>query len=123
MSVKTSVQVAALRNLYEFVDKDPANNLSKAGSFIEKYVPSGTEVDNQLSVIVPMLSDPDNNWYQLLLSIFTEIDGEVRRAFFENFVLNAFVKNIPIHDRLEKKYDCNIPWAILMDPTSACNLH
>ncbi|MCD8337558.1 MAG: radical SAM protein [Lachnospiraceae bacterium] len=123
MSVKTSVQVAALHKLYEFVDKDPANNLSKVGSFIEKYVPSGTEVDNHLSVIVPMLSDPDNNWYQLLLSIFTEIDGEVRRKFFENFVLNAFVKNIPIHDSLERKYDCNIPWAILMDPTSACNLH
>jgi MoaA/NifB/PqqE/SkfB family radical SAM enzyme len=23
----------------------------------------------------------------------------------------------------EAKYDCNVPWAILMDPTSACNLH
>ena len=22
-----------------------------------------------------------------------------------------------------EKYGCNIPWAILMDPTSACNLH
>ena len=22
-----------------------------------------------------------------------------------------------------KKYNCNIPWAILLDPTSACNLH
>ena len=24
---------------------------------------------------------------------------------------------------MRKKYDCNIPWLILMDPTSACNLH
>jgi MoaA/NifB/PqqE/SkfB family radical SAM enzyme len=24
---------------------------------------------------------------------------------------------------LKYKHDCNIPWAILMDPTSACNLH
>jgi organic radical activating enzyme len=29
----------------------------------------------------------------------------------------------PAHaKRLAKKYDCNIPWAILLDPTSACNL-
>ena len=24
---------------------------------------------------------------------------------------------------MAKKYDCNIPWIILMDPTSACNMH
>lgn len=24
---------------------------------------------------------------------------------------------------MSKKYNCNIPWAILLDPTSACNLH
>ena len=25
--------------------------------------------------------------------------------------------------RAGKKYQCNVPWLILMDPTSACNLH
>ena len=25
--------------------------------------------------------------------------------------------------RWQDKYQCNVPWAILMDPTSACNLH
>ena len=24
---------------------------------------------------------------------------------------------------LRKKYDCNMPWILLFDPTSACNLH
>ena len=24
---------------------------------------------------------------------------------------------------MRKKYGCNIPWTILLDPTSACNLH
>lgn len=26
-------------------------------------------------------------------------------------------------DAAKAKYHCNIPWAILFDPTSACNLH
>ncbi len=26
-------------------------------------------------------------------------------------------------DECREKYGCNIPWIILMDPTSACNLH
>ena len=29
----------------------------------------------------------------------------------------------PKEEELRRKYDCNIPWAILLDPTSACNLH
>ena len=26
-------------------------------------------------------------------------------------------------EKFKEQYNCNIPWAILMDPTSACNLH
>ena len=58
-----------------------------------------------------------------MVSIFTEIDPDVRRAIFENFVINATVRAGEVHDALTRQYDCNIPWAILMDPTSACNLH
>ena len=29
----------------------------------------------------------------------------------------------PRQRRNSEKYHCNIPWAVLMDPTSACNLH
>ena len=28
-----------------------------------------------------------------------------------------------MQESMREKYNCNIPWAILMDPTSACNLH
>ena len=47
----------------------------------------------------------------------------MRRTVFENFVINATLRHGEIHDKLTEQYDCNIPWAILMDPTSACNLH
>jgi MoaA/NifB/PqqE/SkfB family radical SAM enzyme len=47
----------------------------------------------------------------------------VRRTVFENFVINATLEGWPKQEAARKKYDCNVPWAILMDPTSACNLH
>lgn len=28
-----------------------------------------------------------------------------------------------IKQTVSKKYGCNVPWTILLDPTSACNLH
>lgn len=41
----------------------------------------------------------------------------------ENFFFNANLTGWPKQEENRKKYGCNIPWAILLDPTSACNLH
>lgn len=41
----------------------------------------------------------------------------------ETAVINDSIIGTPYTKKLQEKYQCNIPWAILMDPTSACNLH
>ena len=63
------------------------------------------------------------NWYQLILRIY-QLNPEVRKAFFQNLHFQCKLK-MAAHCRssLLKKSNCNIPWAILLDPTSACNLH
>ena len=123
MSVKYDIEASALRKVYNWLDTDPVGRLPKLGEYIEKYVPENSSLGAQLSSIKSILGDSDNNWYQLILSIFTDLDSGCRRAVFENFVINGSVKGRDTHDRLTKEYDCNIPWAILVDPTSACNLH
>ena len=40
-----------------------------------------------------------------------------------NFFINAAMVGWDVQDAARKKYNCNIPWTILVDPTSACNLH
>ncbi|MCL2462787.1 MAG: radical SAM protein, partial [Defluviitaleaceae bacterium] len=47
---------------------------------------------------------------------------DVLKAIFNNFVLNASMIGLPLQEANSEKYGCNIPWAILLDPTSACNL-
>ena len=123
MSIKTNIEVTALRKVYDYLDKDPVNRLPKLGEQIDRYVKEGSTLSGQLSAIKTVLNDPSNNWYRFILDIFMNVDSGVRRAIFENFVINATLKFGETHDRLTQKYDCNIPWAILMDPTSACNLH
>lgn len=123
MSVKNSVFIAALRAAYDYLDKDPVNRLPKFGEYLDRFVPEGSTLGGQLAAIKRVLNDPDNNWYRLVLDVFTNVDSGVRRAAFENFVINATVKYGEVHDKLTEQFDCNIPWAILMDPTSACNLH
>ena len=40
-----------------------------------------------------------------------------------NFFINANLEGWKKLDESREKYGCNIPWAILLDPTSACNCH
>jgi len=121
MSIKTNLQATGLRKAYEYIDKDPMNRLPKLVEIVDKFVPSGN-LDGQLAAIKSVVSDPDNNWYQLIENIWADVDQGIRKALFENFVINATLKWSDVNADLQKKHDCNIPWAILMDPTSACNL-
>ena len=123
MSIKTNLEVAGLRKVYDWLDKDPEARLPKLAEYMEKYIPKTSNFEGPLRAIESILGNPESNWYKLLLDVFTNIDSGVRRAIFENFAINGAFKYSEIHDELTEKYDCNIPWAILMDPTSACNLH
>ena len=55
--------------------------------------------------------------------VLYQLDPEVRKAFFQNFIFNASLKGSALQEQLAEENNCNIPWAILLDPTSACNLH
>ena len=121
-SAKSKLQTFAVKQALEYLDKDPEKNLPKLLNWVEK-VDVSQGITNQLEAVKPMLTDPENNWYKLVMSLWTDIDAGVRKRVFENFIINASMIGSPRQIANMEKYGCNIPWAILMDPTSACNLH
>ena len=123
MKIKKSLQAAGLRTVYDYVDKDPRARLPQVVSLLEKFVPAGSDMDGGIRGIKEGLADPDNNWNRFVLSLWDDIDAGARRALFENFVLNGSFLQSERNDELRRKYNCNIPWTMLIDPTSACNLH
>ena len=50
------------------------------------------------------------------------MDEAVLDTIVVNFFVNANLVEGKIRQKLWAQYNCNIPWAILLDPTSACNL-
>ena len=44
---------------------------------------------SQRKVFHNIIENPDNNWYRLIKSLWTDIDPEVRKTFFENFMVNT----------------------------------
>ncbi|HCC00897.1 MAG TPA: radical SAM protein [Ruminococcaceae bacterium] len=61
-------------------------------------------------------------WRQYLINYLTKMNPNQRKKFAVNFLVNASIVGFSEQQKLAKKLDCNIPWTILMDPTSACNL-
>jgi MoaA/NifB/PqqE/SkfB family radical SAM enzyme len=121
MSIKEKVGAFAINRAVSYVSGDPEKNLPKLLSWIDTL--GIKSFANQSKAIHEVLDDPDNNWYKFIMNIWRDVDNDVLKATFRNFGLNASIMGNPQQDANAEKYGCNIPMAILLDPTSACNLH
>ena len=120
-SVKQMVSTALMNEGLKYIEKDPMANLPKLLDWAGKIVTRENH-KKYLQDFIKVSKNPDSNWYKLIERYFDELSPNTRKKFLINYMVNSGIVGIPIQDKMEKKYDCNVPWAILMDPTSACNL-
>lgn len=121
-SIKEMGQAFALRQALRYLNENPDTAMPKLMDWIDRFDAKGT-IERQRAAFRAILDDPNSNWYKLIKSLWTDIDDDVRAKFFENFVINATTIGGARQEKAREENGCNIPWAILMDPTSACNLH
>lgn len=69
-----------------------------------------------------IFSDPDNKWMKYANSMFNDVDPKILKSRMLNTGLEAGFRGFHITQENKKKYGCSIPWLVLIDPTSACNL-
>ncbi|MCD7883022.1 MAG: radical SAM protein, partial [Lachnospiraceae bacterium] len=118
---KTALTEAVVKQGLGYLEKDPETNIPKLMALVDKYTPKDWFV-GQRNAIRNAIQDKDNNWYQLIMRLY-QLDPGVRKTFFENFIINASLNGGKLQEENAKENNCNSPWAILLDPTSACNLH
>ena len=124
MGIKNELKKTTLKTAFNYLEKDPEKNAGKLLNLVDKFAGDGPDsFPTQREAFRKVLSDPDNNMYQLIMSALKDIDKDVLKATFENFFFNANIVGWSKQEENRKKCGCNIPWAILLDPTSACNLH
>ena len=119
--INEKIQEVSLKKAIQYLDSNPEVNTLKLLNWIEKFDKDG-DYKNAYNNVRTAITER-NNWYKLIESIYTDIDMEVRKKIFENFLINASLKGVKRQNEARAEHGCNIPWAILMDPTSACNLH
>lgn len=121
MSVSTTLAKFGLTKAFNHLYKDPEANLLEAMDWADKFSNGGFA--NQRAAIRKAISDSSDPYYPYVRHILNDVDPEIVKTLIVNFFINGNLVGGPIQEVLRQKYNCNIPWTILLDPTSACNLH
>lgn len=121
MNISTTLKRFGLEKAFDYLYKDPDTNLLKIMDWADKF--SRGEFEDQRKVIREALKNPDHPYYSYIRNLIQEVDPSVVKTTAVNFFINANLIGWPKQEECREKYGCNIPWAILLDPTSACNLH
>lgn len=111
---------AAADKLVDYLLENPEENMGKIMEKANAILPEAL-FSSQREAFTHAIEDK-NNWYQLLMRV-AKMNPEVIGPLIKAFLVEA---NLLVWDKQEKmreKHRCNVPWAILLDPTSACNLH
>ena len=123
MGIQERFRKTAIKTAFGYIEKDPEKNMLKLLDWVDRLAGEGPDsFEPQREAFRTVLENPDGSMYRLIMDVFQSVDNGVLKAVFENFFLNANIIGWPIQEEMRKKYGCNIPWAILLDPTSACNL-
>ncbi len=112
----------ALDRLLKYIDKDPQANIVKLSEKIEPIFNKVFPPEN-FKKFQEVARDKDNNWTQFALSIVNDVDRNVVKQMLLSFGIDAGYYGTKAVRANREKYKCNIPFNILFDPTSACNLN
>ncbi|MGN1344365.1 MAG: radical SAM protein, partial [Traorella sp.] len=121
MSVSTTLKKFGLEQAFNYLYKDPEKNLLKLMDWADKF--AGDEFVVQREMVREAMTNPEHPYYSFIRRIIYDVDPHVMKTAAVNFFINSALSGWPKQEECRKKYGCNIPWTILLDPTSACNLH
>jgi len=119
--IKSFFKIFFARRVLRYMEIDPEESIPAVLKWIERFDKAGS-VKRQVKTFRSAIEDKQSNWSILTRSLWSDIDKGVRRRVFENLVINSTLIGSPKQDKTRAANNCNIPWTVLMDPTSACNL-
>ena len=119
MKAVDTVKKAALYKLVDYLFEKPEERFPEVMEAIDKYAPENLFPSQRAAFRNAIASK--NNWYQLLMRI-AHLSPAARDGLVKAFLVDSNLLAWPVQEKMRREHQCNIPWAILLDPTSACNL-
>ncbi len=120
MTLKEKAYNTAVKEAIKFVRKDYDTNLFKLIDWGTKMVTD--ELHKKVLIgLKARLQRPGNKWAEYIKKLVTETDPVIIEKLIPP-IINTVIKSYDRRLAAMKEHGCNIPWAILIDITTACNL-
>lgn len=120
-SIKRKALVSIANLLIRYVYRDPKRNMLRLVNIAQK-VTGNMYPEKTFTTARDIITNKENMWHSYLFSAIDEIDHEILRKAIITFGIDCGYFATRTIRKNRELYKCNIPWVILLDPTSACNL-
>ena len=119
--IKEKATEIAIRQGIQKIKENPEKNLPRIVDVIKVFDKENMYA-NYYEAVEKFTSEPNNNWYKFMVNVLNDIDEKSVEKFLCNFIVNSAIKGISKNHEIKEKEGCSAPWAIVMDPTTACNM-
>ena len=107
--------------LLKYLNRNTEENLLKLVDWAQNFMGNIFE-EGYYDKTRDLIRDQDNKWMKYLERMIKETDPHVLKTHVLNLGYEASLYGLKKIHKMREVHNCNVPWAILMDPTSACNL-
>lgn len=104
-----------------FLDRNPIKNSLRTIKAI-RFLGLLKLQKDALPRIEERINNPEDPWVQFIEKVMQSLNTRARKKLIGNFMIKAGLIEKVKRSKLRAELQQNIPWAILLDPTSACNL-
>lgn len=122
LSARTAASLGIDVLLKKVNRNDREGEMLKLVDIMEKFM-EGDELELDYDWIRGLVGNKDTALNDYLNRGLDELDPHVIKTTALNLGFEAMLSGTKTMHVMRKEHGCNIPWLILMDPTSACNLH
>lgn len=112
---------ALINSTIKYVNKDREKSLMKLVDLSERFM-GDNYPEEAYEGARSLIQDHDGKWMKYLNKALDEIHPNIIKTAALNLGFEAGLYSTKKIRKMREVHECNIPWAILIDPTSACNL-
>lgn len=112
-----------INSILKKADKDRQGEFLKLVDYAERFYKDGYTKEDYDKVRDEIKNNPNNRWIKFINRLLDETDPHVAKMTLLNLGYESFLNGTKNIRKNREIYQCNIPWLILFDPTSACNMH
>ena len=119
---RKAFQTVLTRLIDKSQTKDAGEIASSLINLVEKIM-KGAWKDSSFEMLRSIVDDPDSKWVRYANHIMRDMDPGMVSTFLLNAAYEGGFRGYRTAAEMSEELGINVPWVVLMDPTSACNMH